>query len=94
MKKYIETTVELIQDVQRIYGQRDKTGLFKKQRVKDFFENQLVKLSLCESYEEMEILQNFVDYYLDPLIDSVVFIAKSKAINKLFKSKCSMCVPF
>ena len=93
MYKYIEQAIEMVMDVQRIYGQCAKTGEFKKARVKEFFENQLVKLAITECYEEHEILKDFIDHYLDPLIDSIVWIARNKQITKMFKKSCS-CAPF
>jgi hypothetical protein len=90
MERNIEDLITHVQETQKTYGQCAKTGEFKKEKVKQIFKEKLLQLSLSPfDEEEHEFLKDFIDYYLDPLIDSVVWIAKNKEITKLFKKSCS-----
>lgn len=91
---YISECVSMVKDIQRLYGNCEKTGEWKKENVKEFFNNKLSGMVLTDN-DEQENLKYFIDNILDTLIDTIVMIAKNKEMIKLFKKNCGCFkIPF
>lgn len=89
MNAYIQLAIDTVKDIQKEYGKCKQSGSMKKQMVIAIFRTRLNQLDNDEDRQEHKILKYFIDHVLEPLIDSIVFLAKNKEITKLFKNSCS-----
>jgi hypothetical protein len=86
MDRLFEQVIETVQAVQKKHS--DKKGWQKKALVIKYMKSYHMQIKSVVSEDVYNMYADFINNYLDPLIDIIILVAKNKTMIKLFKKNC------
>ena len=91
MNILFDKIILVIQGIEKFY--KSKSGAEKKAMAIKYITNWLSKKQYDMHPDVYNMYNDFVENYLDSIIDLLVFVAKNKKLYKLFKKSCG-CLNF